>query len=85
MNIVDHPDIETVGLQIRTLNGVKCLFTTDGKLLANQCNEGLCTGHFWYAKDPNRLNVQSETFRATFLIDHDAVCLGGPVSAGGDK
>jgi hypothetical protein len=55
------PGVEEVGLVIRNYNGVHTLFTTDGKLLANQG----CGGHFFYVGD----NPRFTTFRTAFLVD----------------
>ena len=70
---MNKPDI--VKLEIRSYNGKDCLFTSDGKLLANQshyksgyiCNQQQDDGGIY------------RVFRATFEIDNDTVKLGNPV------
>lgn len=71
MKTINQQGIETVGLEIRSLNGFDALFTTDGKLLANQLEKG----HIYYlAEDGSR----NKTFRASFLIDNCKVTQQGP-------
>lgn len=52
---------EEVYLEIRDVNGVDTLFTSDGKVLANQS----ATGHYFYIGD----NPRYKTFRTSFLVD----------------
>ncbi len=66
---------EIVKLEIRSYGGKDCLFTSDGKLLANQshyksgyiCNQQQDDGGIY------------RVFRATFEIDNDDVKLGNPL------
>lgn len=53
--------VEEVHLVIRNVNNVDTLFTSDGKLIANQG----CEGHFFYIGD----NPRYKTFRTSFLVD----------------
>lgn len=70
MKTLSHPGLEVVGLEVRSLNGKDALFTTDGKLLANQGENG----HIYYLIE----NGRHKTFRASFLIDNNQVTLQGP-------
>ena len=78
MKTLSHPGLETVGLEIRSLNGKDALFTTDGKLLANQGE----TGHIYYVRDDR--GRRYKTFRASFLVDNESVTLQGPYEHGTD-
>lgn len=60
--------VEEVRLIIRNVDGSDLLFTSDGKLLANQG----AGGHFYYIGD----NPRFKTFRTAFLVDHKAVDTG---------
>lgn len=66
-----HPKLEEVTLEIRNVNGVDLLFTSDGKLLANQGSEG----HVFYIHE----NIRYKTFRTSFLIDNKKVKQQGPM------
>ena len=61
--------VETVNLVIRNVEGNDLIFTSDGKLLANQG----AGGHFYYIGE----NPRYKTFRTSFLVDHDKVDTGG--------
>lgn len=71
MKVLSHPGLETVGLEVRSLNGKDALFTSDGKLLANQSENG----HIYYTTDETG---RHKTFRATFVVDNDQITLQGP-------
>lgn len=75
MKTLSHEGLETVGLEVRSLNGKDALFTTDGKLLANQGE----SGHIFYLNDSAG---RHKTFRASFLIDNKKVTLQGPYEHG---
>lgn len=76
-NIIEVPDVETVGVEIRAYNGRECLFTTDGKLIANQI-EGM--GFPWIIKhNPKDPSTYERTFRVTLKIDDKLVRQGLPV------
>lgn len=66
-----HPKFEEVHLEIRDVNGVDMLFTSDGKLLANQGSNG----HIYYVDG----NPRYKTFRTSFLVDRKKVTIQGPV------
>ena len=66
-----HPKLEQVSLEIRNVNGVDLLFTSDGKLLANQGN----AGHIYYVDG----NPRYKTFRTSFLIDNKNIKQQGPM------
>jgi hypothetical protein len=60
--------VEEVNLVIRNVNGIDTIFTSDGKLLANQG----AAGHFYYIGD----NPRYKTFRTAFLVDGKKVDTG---------
>lgn len=60
--------VEEVDLVIRNVDGIDLIFTSDGKLLANQG----CGGHFYYIGE----NPRYKTFRTAFLVDHRKVETG---------
>jgi hypothetical protein len=66
--------VEIVKLAVRKVNGVDMLFTSDGKMLANQG----CEGHFFYVGD----NPRYTTFRTAFLVDGENVDLGPSIKNG---
>ena len=68
MKAVKVKDIEEVNLVIRNVDGNDLIFTSDGKLLANQGYGG----HFYYIGE----NPRFKTFRTSFLVDHKAVDTG---------
>lgn len=76
MKTVPNAGIEEIGLEVRSLNGRDVLFTTDGRLLANQGENG----HIYYLNE----NGRHKTFRASFLIDNAKVTLQGPYEQGQD-
>lgn len=68
MQPVKVKGVEEVSLVIRNVNGQDLIFTSDGKLLANQ---GI-GGHIYYIGD----NPRYKTFRTSFLVDHNKVDMG---------
>jgi hypothetical protein len=71
-SVIKAEGIEEVCLEIRSLNGIDTLFTSDGKMLANQCAEG----HYFYIGE----NPRYKTFRTSFLVDGKKVDTGKAVS-----
>ena len=71
MKSVKVEGYEEVSLVIRSVNGIETLFTTDGKLLANQ-GDG---GHIFYQGD----NPRYKTFRTAFLVDGINVDMGSSI------
>ena len=67
-------DVEEVRLVIRNVDGIDLIFTSDGKLLANQGVEG----HFYYIGE----NPRFKTFRTAFLVDHMNVETGESIKHG---
>lgn len=65
MKSVRIDGVEEVRLVIRNVDGVDVIFTSDGKILANQGTNG----HFYYIGD----NPRYKTFRTALLVDHDKV------------
>lgn len=74
MKTISVKDIQEVKLVIRNVNGLDLLFTSDGKLLANQG----AGGHFYYIGE----NPRFKTFRTSFLVDHDNVDTGESIKHG---
>lgn len=72
MKPVKVEGFEEVNLEIRSVNGIDTIFTSDGKLLANQSAEG----HFFYVGNDPRY----KTFRTSFLVDGKKVDTGKAVS-----
>lgn len=68
---------EEVNLEIRNVNGVDMLFTSDGKVLANQSP----AGHYYYIGD----NPRYKTFRTSFLVDGKKVDAARSVRAQKEK
>ena len=68
MKAASIKDIEEISLVIRNVDGNDLIFTSDGKLLANQGYGG----HFYYIGE----NPRFKTFRTSFLVDHVAVDTG---------
>lgn len=67
--------VEEVKLVIRNVDGNDLIFTSDGKLLANQGSGG----HFYYIGE----NPRFKTFRTSFLVDHRNVDTGEAFHHGG--
>lgn len=72
MKPVKLKGVEEVTLVIRSVNGIETLFTSDGKILANQG----AGGHFYYIGD----NPRFKTFRTAFLVDGDKVDMGSAIN-----
>ena len=68
--------VDDANLIIRNVDGTDLLFTSDGKLLANQGSGG----HFYYIGD----NPRFKTFRTSFLVDHNKVDTGPALKKDGD-
>jgi hypothetical protein len=72
MEVFTHPKFEEATIEIRNVNGVDLLFTSDGKLIANQ-GDG---GHIYYVAG----NPRYKTFRTSFLVDNRKVKQQGSVT-----
>lgn len=72
MQTLNQENIPMVGLEIRSINGQDALFTTDGRMLANQCENG----HFYYVRDESGKRIK--TFRIAFVVDQRGVSTKGP-------
>ena len=65
MKLAKIKGIEEIELVICNVNGNDLLFTSDGKLLANQGSGG----HFYYIPG----SIRYQTFRTSLLVDHKTV------------
>jgi len=65
MKLAKIKGIEEVDLVVCNVNGNDLLFTSDGKLLANQGSGG----HIWYIEG----SIRYKTFRTSVLVDHKSV------------
>lgn len=68
METIKSDKVETVGIELREIDGLRALFTTDGKLIAGQITKA---GHPWHLRDPYT-GEKADTWRATIKIDDDA-------------
>lgn len=67
METIQSDKVEMVGLELREIDGIRALFTTDGKLISGQI---LKAGHPWHLRDPYT-GEKADTWRATFKVGED--------------
>lgn len=74
--VIEIEGVEVVALEIRKYNGDDCLFTSDGKLIANQIAD---SSFPWIYKDDKDKRKTEQAHRFTVKVDDDLVRRGRPV------
>lgn len=61
--VIEIPNVETVPLVVRNINGEGVLFTLDGKMIGHQVAS---MGHYYYQ---GRGTERVKMYRASFVVD----------------